>query len=76
MCLATPMRVLATDGSRGRVDTLGVELEVALDLVEDVQPGDYVIVHAGYAIARVSAAEAQETLAILARLEQSWEATG
>ncbi len=73
MCLAIPMRVVSVEGSRGLVDAAGVRLEVALDLVEDVQPGDYLLVHAGYAINRMSAREAEENLAILRRLVEASE---
>lgn len=70
MCLAIPMRVVTIDGSRGQVDASGVLLEVAFDLVDEIQLGDYVLVHAGYAIARLSADEAEENLAILQRLSE------
>lgn len=65
MCLAVPMKVDQVEGSRGRVSAPGVRLEVGLDLVEGVRPGDYVIVHAGYAISVLSPEEAAETLEIL-----------
>jgi len=64
------MRVVTIDGSRGQVDASGVLLEVAFDLVDEIQLGDYVLVHAGYAIARLSADEAEENLAILQRLSE------
>lgn len=70
MCLAIPMRVVSVEGSRGLVDASGARLEVALDLVEEVNPGDYVLVHAGFAITRLSAEEAEENLAILQRLAE------
>ncbi len=73
MCLATPMRITQIDGNTAHVDTSGVELDIALDLVEEAKVGDYVIVHAGYAIQRLSPQEAQETLDILNRLSSSWE---
>ena len=73
MCLAIPLQVMELDGNRGLVRASGLELEVALDLVEGVELGDWVIVHAGFAIQRLSADEALETLAILQRLEASWE---
>ena len=64
------MRVVSVDGSHGQVDASGVLLDVALDLVQEVRPGDYVLVHAGYAITQLSAAEAEENLAILQRLSE------
>jgi hydrogenase expression/formation protein HypC len=74
MCLAVPMRVLFKDGSKGKVVLNDIEMEVALDLTPDAIPGDYVIVHAGFAIQKLSSEEAEETLLIFERLEKSWEA--
>ena len=73
MCLATPMRVARVEGETARVESSGVEMDVALDLVEGVGVGDYLIVHAGYAIQQLSAEEGRETLAILERLHDSQE---
>lgn len=68
MCLAVPMKIMSIDGSTAVAATAGVEVSVGLDLVDGVSVGDYVIVHAGYAITALKAAEAEETLAILQRL--------
>lgn len=68
MCLAVPMRVLEIDGEKARVALSGIEIDVQLDLVEGVCVDDYVIVHAGFAIERLSAEEAKETLAVLRRV--------
>jgi len=73
MCLAVPMEVVSIDGARALVRAEGIELTAALDLVEEVEEGDFVIVHAGYAIQVLPADEARETLAILDRLRESWE---
>ena len=70
MCLAVPMRVISIEGNVGRVDASGAELQVSFELVDGVQVGDYVLVHAGFAISCLSEEDANETLAILARLEQ------
>ena len=72
MCLAVPMQVVSVDGTVARVSVGGIEKEVALDLTPDAVPGDYVIVHAGFAIQRLTEAEAEETLEIFERLERSW----
>ena len=69
MCLAVPLQVISLDGARARARSAGIEIEVALDLVEEVSVGDYVLVHAGFAIQVLSAEEATETLAIIERLE-------
>ncbi len=72
MCLAIPMQVKSIEDDFAVVDSGGVSLRVGLALVEGVVPGDYLIVHAGYAIQVLSEEEARETLAIFERLEQSW----
>lgn len=62
------MRVISIEDNVGRVDASGAELQVSFELIDGVQLGDYVLVHAGFAIARLSEEDANETLAILARL--------
>ncbi len=68
MCLAIPMQLTNIDGPQGTVTSGGVSCEVRLDLVESPDVGDYVLVHAGYAITVLDEAEAQETLTLLAEL--------
>ena len=62
MCLAIPAKVLEVEGDRAKVDYGGVVREVNVSLIEKPQLGEYVIVHAGYAIQVMDAAEAEETL--------------
>lgn len=68
MCLATPLQVISVNGDMAKVGASGFETTVALDLVEDVAPGDFVIVHAGFAIQKLEPDEAREVLAVLQRL--------
>ena len=71
MCLAMPVLVLELTGSDLAIVALGdVRKEVSLALVEDVQPGDYVILHAGYALQKLDRDEADRTLALFAALAQ------
>ena len=63
MCLAVPARVIEVDGDLAKVDFGGVVREVNISLV-DVKVGDYVLVHAGYAIQVIDEREAEETLAL------------
>ena len=66
MCLGIPAKVTRIDASRqGKVDYLGTKVKVDFSLLEDLQPGDWVIVHAGFAITRLDEEEAQETLTLL-----------
>jgi hydrogenase expression/formation protein HypC len=70
MCLGVPGKVVRVDDSAidvpmGRVDFGGVSRDVCLAYVPDVRVGDYVIVHVGFAISVVDAAEAHRTYEIL-----------
>jgi len=66
MCLAIPVKVKRRfDAETGLVDYLGNEMRVNLALLPDVKVGDFVIVHAGFAISHLDAHEARETLRIL-----------
>ena len=63
MCLAIPARVVdLPEPGVALVDVGGVQKRISLALVEDVACGDYVIVHVGYALAKLDPAEAQRTL--------------
>ena len=65
MCLAVPGQVLSIDGRLARVVFGGVERQVCLDLIPTVAPGDYVLVHAGFAIQRMDSDEAAEMLSLV-----------
>jgi hydrogenase expression/formation protein HypC len=63
MCLAIPARVVALPApDTALVDLGGVRKEISLALVDGVAPGDYVIVHVGYALTRLDPEEAERTL--------------
>ena len=66
MCLAVPMKITAIDGYQCTCEARGIEREVSLFMLqhEDVKAGDYVLVHVGYAIQKVSDEEATETRAL------------
>jgi hydrogenase expression/formation protein HypC len=66
MCLGIPAKVVQIDDSQeGKVDYLGTRVKTNFTLLEDVKKGDWVIVHAGFAISRLDENEAQETLELL-----------
>ncbi|MGB8364481.1 MAG: HypC/HybG/HupF family hydrogenase formation chaperone [Rhizomicrobium sp.] len=74
MCLAIPGRLLSIEGEdpltrQGRVAFAGIVKQANLAYVPDVVIGDYVLVHAGIAIAIVDEVEARKTLAYLADVE-------
>lgn len=64
MCLAVPGRITQVEGTTAVVDMLGVEVEASLQLVPGAGVGDYVLVHAGFAIEVVDPVEAQITIDI------------
>ena len=67
MCLAIPVRVVELhDEQMATVDLDGIRKEISLALVDDVRVGDYVILHVGYALARLDPEEAERTLALFA----------
>ncbi|MDH7569046.1 MAG: HypC/HybG/HupF family hydrogenase formation chaperone [Armatimonadota bacterium] len=68
MCLAIPMRVEWVAGKEALVQQQGMALKVRTDLLEEVAVGDYVLVHAGFALQRVDEEEARQTLALLEEL--------
>ncbi len=65
MCLGIPMKVVEVHGDRGIVEIGGVKREASFQLLENVKVGEYVLVHAGYAINKIDEEEAQETLDLL-----------
>lgn len=67
MCLAIPTRVVELlPDSLAVVDLGGVRKTVSIELVDELAVGDYVIIHVGYALARLDPAEAAQTLALMA----------
>jgi hydrogenase expression/formation protein HypC len=69
MCLAIPVCIeqLVTEES-AIVNLDGVRKEISLALVEGIEPGDFVIVHVGYALQKLDRAEAERTLALFAEM--------
>ncbi len=68
MCLALPAQVVAIDeqGDMATVALGEVKKDVSLALVDDVHVGDFVLIHVGYALNKVSAEEAERTLQLFA----------
>lgn len=69
MCLAVPARITKTDNQHALVDTMGFIHRVNIQLVEDVMPGDYVLVHAGFAIQKIDTDQYNE----LENIIKTWE---
>jgi hydrogenase expression/formation protein HypC len=69
MCLAVPGQIVSKDDGMGEIDIRGNRLRAGLLLVPDADVGDWVLVHAGFAITKVSAEDAAETNALFDELE-------
>lgn len=65
MCLAIPSQIVRIENDMAMIDVAGIQREASLLLLEDAQVGDYVIVHAGFAIHKIDTEAAKETLALL-----------
>ena len=65
MCLGIPMLIVEKNGYDGIAESGGVRRGVRLDLLDTVSIGDYVLIHAGYAIEKLDTDEALETLELL-----------
>ena len=78
MCLAVPGKVVTIEQKKngprmGRVDFAGIVKDVCLDWVPEAKAGDYVIVHAGFALNILNEEEAQETLKLLREMAELGE---
>lgn len=62
MCLAVPMQVKEMEGDTAVCEIDGVRREASMMLVDGVEIGDYVLIHAGFAIERLDTADAEETI--------------
>lgn len=72
MCLAIPAQITRLDESgTGTVSHLGNEVRTNFALLPDVRIGDWVIIHAGFAISRLTAGEARETLQLFKEMEKA-----
>ena len=68
MCLASPMKIVELDGPDALAEQEGVRRCIRVDFIPEIALDDYVLVHAGVAIERVNAEEAEETLRMLKQL--------
>ena len=69
MCLAVPAKVKEIHDAVGKVDISGVTRDISLMLLPETQVGDYVLVHAGFAMQKVDEKEAEETYALLNEMD-------
>jgi len=70
MCLGIPLRIIDIDNKEAIGELNGVKRKVRIDLIENLKIGDYVMVHAGFAIEKIDENLALETLEIVNELEK------
>jgi hydrogenase expression/formation protein HypC len=68
MCLSIPSKVISINGNKAIVSVGDTEYEASIELVEDIRVDDYVLLHTGFAIQKISEEDAQETLKLLGEL--------
>jgi hydrogenase expression/formation protein HypC len=69
MCLSIPAKILSVEGETAKASVGGAIIKVGLHMVDDVKAGDYVLVHTGFALQKISDREAQETLKLIKELD-------
>jgi hydrogenase expression/formation protein HypC len=70
MCLGIPAKIIKIDGEYADANINGATIRIGLQLLEDIEQGDYVLVHTGYALEKLSEKEALETLETIRQLEE------
>lgn len=65
MCLAVPLKIVSVDGKHAVGEAAGLSQSVRVDFIPDIAPGDYVMVHAGFAIQKLTQQQAEENLACI-----------
>lgn len=70
MCLGIPAKIIQIDGDFADANINGANIRIGIQLLEDVKQGDYVLVHTGYALEKLSEKEALETIETIRQLEE------
>lgn len=68
MCVGLPARVVSVKEGTALIDASGAQREVSAELIDELDPGDYVMVHAGVAIAKITSDDTEETDALMDEL--------
>jgi hydrogenase expression/formation protein HypC len=71
MCLSIPAKVVCINGDMAEVSVGGTIFKAGLQMVENVRIGDYILLHTGFAIQKISEEEAIETIKILREMEDA-----
>ena len=70
MCLAVPLKIISIKGKMGVGELGGVKRKISLMLLDKVRVGDYVLLHAGFAINKLETKEAEELLQLLREMSE------
>lgn len=69
MCLAVPSKIISIEGNRAVVDVYGAQREISILLMEnELEIGDYVLVHAGFAIQKLDEEDAKERIDMIVKI--------
>jgi hydrogenase expression/formation protein HypC len=71
MCLSIPAKILSIEGNTAQASVGGAIIRTSLHLVDDVNVGDYILIHTGFALQKISEEEALEMIRIIRELEQA-----
>jgi len=71
MCLSLPAQIIKIEGQMAEVSIGGAIIQAGLHMVENVNVGDYILLHAGFAIQKISEKEALETINLLKEMYDS-----
>ena len=71
MCLSIPAKILSIDGTMAEVSAGGAIFKAGLHMIENAMVGDYILLHAGFAIQKISEKEAEETIRLFEEMNNS-----
>jgi hydrogenase expression/formation protein HypC len=69
MCLSIPAKIISIEGTTARASVGGAIVKASLQLIDDATIGDYILIHTGFALQKISEEEALETIRIIRDLE-------
>jgi hydrogenase expression/formation protein HypC len=72
MCLSIPVKIISIEGNMADVSAGGTVFKAGLHMIENANVGDYVLLHAGFAIQKISEEEAEETIKLLREMDESF----
>jgi hydrogenase expression/formation protein HypC len=70
MCLSIPAKVMTIEGQKAIVSVGGTEYKASLQMIDNVEVGDYILLHTGFAIQKISPEDAEETLKLFEEFEE------